>query len=147
MPPPPLPTQAGRLLHGGANNARAVYTRLPGHQEWVARDLFLDGNPCRKNSSAKRLLCVAEAEVGLSYRWTGWVLDYQFIVRSREYEAQPVAHRYESPILSRSNEPDVAEYRSEVEVRWQCLATDPRISSAVLVQMNLNPRRRLRRSL
>ena len=94
--------QVGGILHGGANHAPGAYTRLRAHQEWVARDLFLDGNSFRENSSAERLPFVSEAELGVGYRWTAWALEYRFILRSREYQAQPEVHRYGSLILSRS---------------------------------------------
>lgn len=92
--------EVGGLLHAGAN-APGVYTHLRAHQEWVARDLFLDGNSLRETSSAERIPLVSEAELGVGYRWTRWALAYRFVLRSREYEAQPTAHRYGSLVLSR----------------------------------------------
>ncbi|HEU0013476.1 MAG TPA: lipid A deacylase LpxR family protein [Longimicrobium sp.] len=88
---------AARLGRGGG---RGVFGSVAARQEWVLRDLFLDGNTLTANSLAERLPLVTHGEVGVGYAFGGWALEYVFTARSREYQAQPGPHRYGSLILT-----------------------------------------------
>ncbi len=66
---------------------------MEGRGEWVARDLFLDGNTFRRRAWVDRRRSVGEVEAAVGLRRGRWAAEYGFVVRSREYEAQPEGHR------------------------------------------------------
>jgi hypothetical protein len=84
-----------------AGGAAGPYARLGGEGEWVARDLFLDGNSFRGNSTARRLPGVAQGEAGVGFRGRGWAGEYRVVARGREYRAQPGAHVHGSLVFTR----------------------------------------------
>jgi hypothetical protein len=76
------------------------YARAGGRHEWVARDIFLDGNTFRSRSTARKLPFVSEGEVAVGYRAQRWSAEYRFVARTREYRAQPDGHAYGSLVLT-----------------------------------------------
>ncbi len=78
------------------------YARIGGRGEWVARDLFLDGNTLRGRSTARKLPWVGEGEgeAAAGFRARRWSAEYRFVARTREYRAQPAAHAYGSLSLT-----------------------------------------------
>ena len=89
---------AGATLRLG--RASGVYAEAAARAEWVVRDLFLDGNTFRGNSSARKLPLVAEGQLALGYRARAWSAEYRATLRAREYRAQPEAHPYGSLTLT-----------------------------------------------
>lgn len=85
-----------------AGGAAGPYARLGGEGEWVVRDLFLDGNSFRGNSTARKLPGVAQVEAGVGFRGRGWAGEYRVVARGREYRAQPGAHVYGSLVFTRT---------------------------------------------
>ena len=92
----------GASLRLGREAGPGPYGRLDAGRERVFRDLFLDGNTFRGSSPADRLPFVTEGAAGVGYRFRGWSLEYRFVARSREYRAQPGAHRYGSLVFKRT---------------------------------------------
>jgi hypothetical protein len=88
--------QAGASIRLGSLNGRGPFLLLGGSHEWVVRDLFLDGNTFRGNSTARKLPWMATGEVGAGYGFGRWSVEYRFIARSRQYQAQPRPHAYGS---------------------------------------------------
>jgi lipid A 3-O-deacylase len=65
-------------------------------EEWVGRNLFLDGNTFRGGPRVEKLAFVPQAEVGVGVR-LGWLgLGYRAIYRGREYRTQATAHPWGS---------------------------------------------------
>ncbi|HYW06575.1 MAG TPA: lipid A deacylase LpxR family protein [Longimicrobium sp.] len=83
-----------------AGGAAGLYARLGGEGEWVVRDLFLDGNSFRGNSTARKLPGVARGEAGVGFRGRGRAGEYRVVARSREYRAQPGAHVHGSLVFT-----------------------------------------------
>jgi len=84
---------------GAAPEGRGLSATAGVRQEWVARNLFLDGNTFGTSVRADKRSWVSEAVVGVGYGYERWVVEYHFVVRSREYAAQPSAHGYGSVIV------------------------------------------------
>lgn len=78
---------------------RGAYARVGGRQEWVVRDIFLDGNSFGSRSTARKLPFVSEGEAAAGFRGRRWSAEYRFVARSREYRAQPARHDYGSLVL------------------------------------------------
>ncbi len=104
---PALRVELGNVRTTAALGASAVlgrgagaYARLGGRQEWVARDLFLDGSTFRGRSTARKLPFVSEGEAAAGFRARKWSAEYRFVARSREYRAQPEGHAYGSLVLT-----------------------------------------------
>lgn len=104
---PAIRVEAGNVRTGAAVGASALlgrgtgaYARLGGWQEWVVRDIFLDGNTLCGRSTARKLPFVGEGEAAAGYRAAKWSAEYRFVVRSREYRAQPGHHDYGSVVLT-----------------------------------------------
>jgi lipid A 3-O-deacylase len=62
--------------------------------EWIARDLFLDGNTFQEGPRVEKLPLVAESEVGAGLRLGHLRVEYRVVSRGREYRTEPRAHRY-----------------------------------------------------
>lgn len=88
--------QAGAGARLGSLDGRGPFLLLGASHEWVVRDLFLDGNTFRGNSSARKLPLVAAGEAGAGYGFGRWGVEYRFVVRGRQYQAQPRPHAYGS---------------------------------------------------
>jgi hypothetical protein len=88
--------QAGASTRLGRLDGRGPFLLLGGSHEWVVRDLFLDGNTFRGNSTARKLPFVAAGEVGAGYGFGRWSVEYRFVARGRQYQAQPRPHAYGS---------------------------------------------------
>ncbi len=87
------------LRLGAQPEARGLYVQGALRQEWIARNLFLDGNTFRESVRAEKRAWVSEAAVGVGYGFARWGVEYRFVVRGREYEAQPGPHGYGSVAL------------------------------------------------
>lgn len=88
---------AGVALRLGAPPGAQGWSARGGlRQEWVARNLFIDGNTFEGSVRADRRGFVTGVELGIGHRFTQWGVEYQFVVRSREYDAQPRPHGYGS---------------------------------------------------
>lgn len=85
---------AGASLRIG--RVSGAYAEAVAREEWIARDLFLDGNTFRGNSSARKLPLVAEGQLAIGYRARSWAAEYRATLRAREYRAQPAAHPHGS---------------------------------------------------
>jgi lipid A 3-O-deacylase len=84
------------LRYGAAPEARGLSAAAGVRQEWVAWNLFLDGNTFGTSVRAEKRSWVSEAAVSLGYGFERWDVEYRFVARSREYAAQPSAHGYGS---------------------------------------------------
>lgn len=94
--------EAGGNVELAGSTGRGMYGLAGVRGEWVLRDLFLDGNTfLHRNSTAERIPLVAEGEAGVGYRSGAWDVEYRFVVRTREYRAQPDPHRYGSLVVTR----------------------------------------------
>jgi hypothetical protein len=76
--------------------AMGVYAIGGFRQELVLRDLFVDGNTFHESSSADRIAHVQQIVLGLGVRHDGYSLEYRWVRRGREYEAQPQPHAWGS---------------------------------------------------
>jgi lipid A 3-O-deacylase len=74
----------------------SVYASGGVRGEWVARDLFLDGNTFRAGPRVEKLPLVAESEVGAGLRLGHLRVEYRVVSRGREYRTAARAHRYSS---------------------------------------------------
>lgn len=96
--------RTGAHLTAGARLARAdgsgAYVSTAVQQEWVARDLFLDGNTFRGGSPVRKRPLVRHAEAGVGYARRGWSAEYRFTARSREYHGQPGGHAFGSLVVT-----------------------------------------------
>lgn len=90
-----LTARAGAPKHG-----RGWYAEGEVRQEWVARNLFLDGNTYRASVRTETRPWVGEAAIGAGFRARRWSLEYRYVVRSREYETQREPHGYGSLVLA-----------------------------------------------
>jgi hypothetical protein len=80
----------GRIAHRGVYAAAAV------REEWVGRNLFLDGSTFRDGPRVEKLAFVPQAEVGVGVR-IGWLgIGYRAIYRGREYRTERRAHGWGS---------------------------------------------------
>lgn len=77
-------------------NERGPFATAAVRQEWVLRDLFLDGDVFGSTLPAERIPHVTGARVGAGYRFARWSAGYEFTIRSPEYAAQPGPHPYGS---------------------------------------------------
>lgn len=69
-------------------------------QEWVARNLFLDGNTYQASVRVEKRPWIGAAAAGAGFRAHRWSLKYRYVVRSREYQAQREPHGYGSLVLA-----------------------------------------------
>lgn len=91
---------AGLEVRSGAEReTRGLSAAAAVRQEWVARNLFLDGNTFGSSVRADKRSWVSEAAVSLGYGFERWDVEYRFVARSREYAAQPSAHGYGSVMV------------------------------------------------
>ena len=74
------------------------YARAGVRQDVVLRNVFVEGRP--GSGRAERRPFVAQADVGVGYRWRSLGVEYRHVVRGREYAAQPSAHAYGSITLT-----------------------------------------------
>ena len=80
----------GRIAHRGVYAAAAV------REEWVGRNLFLDGSTFRDGPRVEKLAFVPQAEVGAGVR-IGWLgIGYRAVYRGREYRTERRAHGWGS---------------------------------------------------
>ena len=86
----------GRGIDNGGSDARGAYLFGGARGEWVARNLFLDGNTFRGGPRVEKRPFVGEAEAGVGFRWRRFELRYRTVFRGREYRTQEEPHRYGS---------------------------------------------------
>lgn len=77
-----------------------VFLAAAARGEWVARNLFLDGNTFRDSPRVEKHPLVGEWEVGAGVRAGGIVAAFRVVTRGREYRTEPAAHRYSSIVLT-----------------------------------------------
>lgn len=65
-------------------------------QDFVVRNLFVDGSTFGERAGAERRAVVGQFELGVGLRRRGYAVEYRYISRGREYRAQPEAHAYGS---------------------------------------------------
>jgi lipid A 3-O-deacylase len=88
---------AGLMVRTGApRNRSGWYAEAGVRQELIARNLHLDGNTFRRSSRAEKIPWVSEGAASAGYQGTRWALEYRYVLRSREYAAQPAPHAYGS---------------------------------------------------
>jgi lipid A 3-O-deacylase len=92
--------QAGVSAGVRRGSGRGAELGVGAYGEWVGRDLFLDGGTFRSSSLARKLPFVARGEIRAGYALRRWSVEYAFVVRSRQYRAQPGPHRYGSLSLA-----------------------------------------------
>lgn len=63
-------------------------------QEWVGRDVFLDGVAGGRPSTAERRSAVWQTMVGVGWRFAGGATEYRHVRRGREYAGQLGPHAY-----------------------------------------------------
>lgn len=90
----------GLSLSLGTGQARGLYVGGEVRQEWVAHNLFLDGNTFRQSVQAEKRTWVSEGALGLGHRFARWEVGYRFVARSPEYHAQMAPHGYGSITLT-----------------------------------------------
>jgi hypothetical protein len=90
-------TPDGSAADGGRTG---VYALAGVRQEWVLRDLFLDGSTFRDGPSVGKRPFVPEAELGVGVRVRRFELRYRAVFRGREYRTQDEPHRYGSVTLT-----------------------------------------------
>ena len=77
-----------------------VYLFSGVRQEWVLRNLFLDGSTFRDSHHVDKRPFVPEAEIGVGTRIRRVEVQYRAVFRGREYRTQDEPHRYGSITLS-----------------------------------------------
>jgi hypothetical protein len=68
--------------------------------EVVARDLFLDGNTGKDNSSVEKKEFVGQIRAGLQIGYNAWRLTYTHVQQTRTFEEQDEGHVYGSVAIS-----------------------------------------------
>ena len=63
-------------------------------QDLVLRDVFLDGHFFNESITSERIPLVRQATLGAGWRLDVASFEFRWVNRSREYDAQPRAHRY-----------------------------------------------------
>lgn len=83
-----------RAAVGHRRHERGPFATAAVRQEWVLRDLFLDGARFGARATAQRIPHVTGATLGAGYRFSRWSAGYEFTIRSPEYAAQSEPHPY-----------------------------------------------------
>jgi hypothetical protein len=79
----------------GAAPASGAFLLAGVQPELVLRDVFVDGHPGDASVTSVRVPAVLQLSGGIGWRWgTGGSIEYRLVQRTREYRAQPRAHRY-----------------------------------------------------
>ncbi|MEM9065461.1 MAG: lipid A deacylase LpxR family protein [Planctomycetota bacterium] len=90
----------GVVDHGGSSiGDRSLYFfgRVGG--EYVAHDLFIDGNTDATNNQTEILPLVGEFSAGIRYRWKSFESGWQYTIESRRFRDQQTAHSYGSWVI------------------------------------------------
>ena len=86
---------AGAGVRAGAGDGtHGLYASAALRQEWVAHNLFLDGNTFRASVRAERREWVTELRGAVGGQHGHWALEYEAVLRTAEYAAQPKPHLY-----------------------------------------------------
>lgn len=79
---------------GGSTLPLGPYVLSGVRQEFVGRDVFLDGVSGGRPSTAERRSAVWQTMVGVGWRFAGGATEYRHVRRGREYEGQLGPHAY-----------------------------------------------------
>ena len=96
---------AGNVLTGARAGLRAriahrgVYGLASVREEWVARNLFLDGSTFRESPRVEKIPFVPQAELGAGVRLGRVGVEYIATFRGREYRTQASPHTWGSIAL------------------------------------------------
>lgn len=99
---PEWEAELGNVLTGARAGARAriggrrAYLLAAAREEWVARNLFLDGSTFRDGPRVRKRPFVAQAEAGAGARIGRVEIEYRAVFRGREYRTQEAAHAWGS---------------------------------------------------
>ena len=76
---------------------RRAFSLFAGIQgEWVLRNEFLDGTVFRSSESTTKIPFIGQIDYGASLRFGQLGATVRFVMRSREYDGQPLSHLYGS---------------------------------------------------
>jgi lipid A 3-O-deacylase len=89
-----------RPLHSAAPPSLSLYALGAAREDYVAHDLFLDGNTFRESVHVDRRPLVWQYEVGGGLRWKRVGAEYRVTTRGREYETQVRRHQWSSISLT-----------------------------------------------
>ncbi|HEU4457199.1 MAG TPA: lipid A deacylase LpxR family protein, partial [Longimicrobium sp.] len=89
----------GSMASGDADRP-GVYLFSGVRQEWVLRNLFLDGGTFRDTHCVDKRPLVTEGEIGIGTRVRRVEVQYRAVFRGREYRTQDEPHRYGSITLT-----------------------------------------------
>lgn len=78
---------------------RGVYAVAAAREDWVARNLFLDGSFSGNAPQVEKLVFVPQVEAGAGVRIGGLGIGYRAVHRGREYRTQRTEHTWGSIIL------------------------------------------------
>ncbi|HEX8905497.1 MAG TPA: lipid A deacylase LpxR family protein [Longimicrobiaceae bacterium] len=99
---PEWEAEMGNVLTGAKAGVRAraggrrVYAVAAARGEWVARNLFLDGNTFRDGPRVEKRPFVAQAVAGAGARIGRVGIEYRAVIRGREYRTQTKPHAWGS---------------------------------------------------
>jgi lipid A 3-O-deacylase len=89
-----------RPLHAGAPPAFSAYAMGAVREDYVAHDLFLDGNTFRESIHVQRRPLVYQYEFGGGLRWKSLGAEYRITTRGRDYTTQPQQHQWSTISLT-----------------------------------------------
>ncbi len=72
----------------------AAYVLGEWRYQWLARDLFLDGNTFAESPSVERIATTGEWRLGAGIEYRDVRLQFAYVGEDRLYETQPRPHRY-----------------------------------------------------
>lgn len=81
---------------GARIGGRRAYVLAAAREEWVARNLFLDGSTFRDGPRVRKRPFVAQAEAGAGARIGRVGVEYRAVFRGSEYRSQASAHAWGS---------------------------------------------------
>ena len=89
-----------RPVHAAARPALSAYATAAAREDYVAHDLFLDGNTFTGSVSVGHRPLVWQYEAGGGLRWHRYGLEYRVTTRGRDYETQPARHQWSTIALT-----------------------------------------------
>jgi hypothetical protein len=84
-------------------HSRRAYIILGASEQWVARDLLIDGNSPATTGLVKKEPLVFQSVWGFGFGGGGYVLEYRATSHSHEYDTQRRWHRWGTIALIRGN--------------------------------------------
>ncbi len=79
---------------GGAALPLGPYLVAGAQQEYVARDVFVDGHFGDESITSVRVPNVSTTLIGFGWRFPGGTSEYRYVRRGKEYEAQTAVHSH-----------------------------------------------------